>query len=356
MSESRVHEHSAGPPGTSVATNGVRRALTDGVTVGDAGEFALIGRITADLPESDAVLVGPGDDTALIVASSGSVLATIDVLVEGTHFRRDWSSAADVGHKAAAASLADIAAMGGVATALLVGFAAPADLPLDWALKCASGIAAEAGGLGACVVGGDVVASPVVTVSVTALGNMQGRAPVLRSGARPGDVVALAGRLGWSSAGLALLSSGMRAPAALVDAHRRPEPPYAAGPIAAAAGATAMIDVSDGLIADARHLAEASGVCVMIDTSAWIIAAPLAEAGLVMGIDPKEWMLTGGEDHGLLATFPADADVPAPFVAIGSVAVVGVGASTDRIPGVIVDGMAHVGRGGHVHFDGSVKG
>ena len=334
------------------------RPLADssGVTIGDTGEFTLIGRITAHLPDSDAVLVGPGDDTALITAASGSVLATIDVLVEGTHFRRDWSSAADIGHKAAAASLADIAAMGGVATALLVGFAAPADLPLDWALECAAGIAAEAAAVGACVVGGDVVASPIVTLSVTALGDMQGRAPVLRSGARPGDVVALAGRLGWSAAGLAMLSRGVSAPSTLVDAHRRPEPPYLAGPVAAAAGATAMIDVSDGLVADARHLAKASGVCLILGTSAWGISEPLAEAGLALGVDPREWMLTGGEDHGLLATFPADVVVPPPFVIIGSVADVGSSESGGEFPGVMVDGQRREGPGGHVHFGGLIRG
>lgn len=352
MTESSPLAHASGVAHASgdVESSGV----TIGATIGDTGEFALIGRITAELPESDAVLVGPGDDTALIAAASGSVLATIDVLVEGTHFRRDWSSAADIGHKAAAASLADIAAMGGVATALLVGFAASADLPLDWALECAAGIAAEAAVVGACVVGGDVVASPIVTVSVTVLGDMRGRTPVLRSGARPGDVVALAGRLGWSAAGLAMLSSGLSAPSTLVDAHRRPEPPYAAGPDAAAAGATAMIDVSDGLVADARHLAEASGVCVMLDTSAWVIAEPLAEAGLMMGVDPREWMLEGGEDHGLLATFPADVAVPAPFLIIGSVAEVGSSESAGGFPDVIVNGMRREGPGGHVHFGGPI--
>ncbi|MFZ4487651.1 MAG: thiamine-phosphate kinase [Candidatus Nanopelagicales bacterium] len=318
-------------------------------TIGEAGEFGLIARITEALPSSAACLVGPGDDTAVVATMSGSVLATIDVLVEGIHFRRDWSSATDVGRKAAAASLADVAAMGGVATALLVGFAAPGDLPVAWALECTAGLTAEAARVGACVVGGDVVASSVITLSVTALGDLQGRSPVLRSGARAGDILAVAGRLGWSAAGLAVLSGGFRSPAALVEAHRIPDPPYSAGPMAADAGATAMIDVSDGLIADARHLAEASGVGVVIDTTDWVASGPMAAAASAFGVDPREWMLTGGEDHALLATFPAGAAIPDAFRIIGSV-------MASQEPGVIVDGLRMEGAGGHVHFNGRRQG
>ena len=312
-------------------------------TIGDTGEFDLIARITEVLPRTAQVVIGPGDDTALVATQSGSVLATIDVLVEGVHFRRDWSSATDVGRKAAAASLADIAAMGGVATALLVGFAAPWDLPVEWALECTAGLTAEATKVGACIVGGDVVASSVITVSVTAIGDLQGRSPVLRSGAHAGDVLAVAGRLGWSAAGLAVLAGGSCSPAELIDAHRVPDPPYAAGPMAADAGATAMIDVSDGLIADARHLAEASGVDVVIDSADWIIPESMSTAASDIGADPRDWMLTGGEDHALLATFPADAVLPAEFRIIGSVM------ASDE-PGVIVDGVRRYGPGGHVHF------
>lgn len=312
-------------------------------TIGDTGEFDLIARITESLPRTAEVVIGPGDDTALVATQSGSVLATIDVLVEGVHFRRDWSSATDVGRKAAAASIADIAAMGGVATALLVGLAAPADLPVEWALECTAGLNAEAARVGACIVGGDVVASSVITLSVTALGDLLGRSPVLRSGANAGDVLAVAGRLGWSAAGLAVLSGGSCSPAELIDAHRVPDPPYSAGPVAADAGATAMIDVSDGLIADARHLAEASGVDVVIDSADWTIPECMFAAASALGVDPLEWMLTGGEDHALLATFPAGVVVPTGFRVIGLVM-----ASDD--PGVIVDGVRRHGLGGHVHF------
>lgn len=312
-------------------------------TIGDTGEFDLIARITEALPRTAEVVIGPGDDTALVATQSGSVLATIDVLVEGVHFRRDWSSATDVGRKAAAASIADIAAMGGVATALLVGLAAPADLPVEWALECTAGLNAEAARVGACIVGGDVVASSVITLSVTALGDLLGRSPVLRSGANAGDVLAVAGRLGWSAAGLAVLSGGSCSPAELIDAHRVPDPPYSAGPVAADAGATAMIDVSDGLIADARHLAEASGVDVVIDSADLTIPECMFAAASALGVDPLEWMLTGGEDHALLATFPAGVVVPTGFRVIGLVR-----AADD--PGVIVDGVRRHGLGGHVHF------
>jgi thiamine-monophosphate kinase len=247
-----------------------------------------------------------------------------------------------VGRKAAAASLADIAAMGGIATSLVVGFGAPGDLPAAWAVSCAAGIREEAALVGAALVGGDVVEAPQVVISVTALGDLEGRAPVLRSGARAGDVVALAGRIGWSAAGLALLSRGFRSPKVLVDAHRFPQPPYAAGPLAAVAGATSMIDISDGLVADARHVAQASGVRIELDTIGWEVPEPLQAAASAYNVDPREWMLTGGEDHALLATFAATSDVPPGFAVIGRVVA--------GEPAVSVDGLVREAVGGHRHF------
>jgi thiamine-monophosphate kinase len=292
-------------------------------------------------------------------APDGRVVATTDVLVEGRHFRRDWSSAEDVGHKAAAANLADVAAMGGVTTALLVGLACPPDTATTWLEGVAAGLAEECAPLGAAVVGGDTVSaapdSNGVVLSVTALGDLGGRAPVLRSGARPGDVLALAGRLGWSACGLAVLRRGFTSPHAAVAAHRRPEPPYAAGPAAAEAGATAMCDVSDGLLADAGHVAEASGVLIDVDRAALVRATlelpgPLQQVATALGGDPMAWVLTGGEDHALLATFPAGADLPEGWTAIGAV--------REGVPGVRVDGepaeavAAAVGAEGtgHAHF------
>src|SRR4051812_11847394 len=233
-------------------------------TARDVGEFGLIARVIERLTSTPAVLLGPGDDAAVVAAPDGRVVATTDVLVEGVHFRRDWSSGYDVGRKAAAANLADIAAMGARGTALLVGLAAPADLPLAWSLELTDGLRDEAQLVGAAVVGGDVVRSDTLVVSVTALGDLEGRAPVTRAGARVGDVVVLAGELGRSSAGLDELAAGSRE-GELVDAHRRPSPPYEMGPVLAAAGATSMCDVSDGLVADLGHIARASGVAIDLD-------------------------------------------------------------------------------------------
>src|SRR4051794_1414992 len=304
------------------------------------GEFGVIARVLAQAGSARAADVGPGDDAAVLRAPDARVVATTDVLVEGRHFRRDWSSAEDVGHKAAAANLADVAAMGATATALLVGLACPPDTSTTWLEGVAAGLADECAPLGAAVVGGDLVAaagdSAAVVLSVTALGDLGGRAPVLRSGARTGDVVALAGRLGWSACGLAVLRRGFTSPRAAVAGHRRPTPPYAAGPAAADAGATAMCDISDGLLADAGHVADDSGVVIDLDHAALVQAClepagPLQQVGSALGVDPMAWVLTGGEDHALAATFPARAVLPEGWTAIGSVR------SGPRRAGVFVD-------------------
>ncbi len=293
-------------------------------TARDVGEFGLIAAVTSRLPLSDAVLLGPGDDAAVVAVPDGRVVATTDMLVEGVHFRRDWSSAYDVGRKAAAANLADVAAMGGVATALLVGLASPPDLPVRWALDLADGLRDEAALVGAVVVGGDTVTASQVVVSVTALGSLAG-APVTRSGAQVGDTVVLAGRTGRSAAGLRQLQQGTTE-GPLVEAHRHPDPPYALGPALALAGASAMCDVSDGLVADLGHLARASGVGIALQ-------ATLLE-------DPEvslEDVLTGGEDHALVATLRGP--LPSGCRAIGTVV---------EGAGVLVDGRPV--SGGWEHF------
>ncbi|HYH35844.1 MAG TPA: thiamine-phosphate kinase [Nocardioides sp.] len=315
-------------------------ALPPDATVSDVGEFALIGELTALFGQGEQVLVGPGDDAAVLRVRTGHVVVSTDLMVEGHHFRRDWVPAEDVGHRAAAQNLSDINAMGGRATSLTIGLAAPADLPAQWALDFARGFAAECAEVGASVVGGDLTRADQVVVAVTVLGACT-VSPVLRSGAEPGDVLALTGRQGWAAGGLAVLGRGFRSPRVLVEAYRRPAPPYAAGPVAAEAGATSMIDVSDGLLAEARHLAEASGVAVDVRRDAFEVPEPLVAVGSALGADPLGFVLGGGDDHSLLATFPDEASVPAGWRVVGAV--------SDG-SGVTVDGEEYDGPTGWTHF------
>ncbi|MGH3883266.1 MAG: thiamine-phosphate kinase [Pseudonocardiaceae bacterium] len=288
-------------------------------SVADLGEFGLIARITAGRGPAPATLLGPGDDAAVLVAADGRVVVCTDVLVEGVHFRLDWSTPHQVGRKSVAANLADVAAMGAVPTGLVVGLAVPGRTSVSTVDDLAGGMWEEAERAGVGVVGGDVVSSAELVVSVTALGDLQGRAPVTRAGARIGDVLGLCGKLGWSAAGLAVLRRGFRSPLAVVGAHRVPEPPYEAGPQAAAVGATAMIDISDGLLADAGHIADASLVSIDIDSAALPVPSRLVEVASALGVDARHWVLTGGEDHALLASFPAGAVLPAGWTALGAV-------------------------------------
>jgi thiamine-monophosphate kinase len=289
-------------------------------------------------------VVGIGDDAAVLPAPDGRTVVSTDLLIEGRHFRRDWSSAADIGVKAAAQNLADIAAMGAAPTALLLGLAVPGSTAVAWVVELAGGLLAECQRAGAVLAGGDVTSADTVMLGITAVGDLAGRPAVTRSGARPGDVVAVSAVPGRSAAGLALLAAGLDPAdgelADLVAAHRRPQPDYPAGVTAAAAGATSMIDVSDGLIADLRHVAVASGVT--IDISSPSLADEILAAGAeVLRADWRGWALTGGEDHVLAASFPADAHVPDGWIIVGHVR---------EGNGVLVDSRPWHGRGGWDHF------
>ncbi|MCW2815762.1 MAG: thiamine-phosphate kinase, partial [Nocardioides sp.] len=314
-------------------------------TLSDVGEFGLISQLVALFPQGEHVLVGPGDDAAVLRVKSGHVVVSTDLVVEGRHFRRDWASAEDVGHRAAAQNLSDINAMGGRAHSLTVGLAAPGDLPAAWALDFARGFAAECALVGASVVGGDLTRASEVVVAVTVIGACT-QAPVLRSGAAPGDVLALCGRQGWAAGGLAVLGRGFRSPRALVDAYRRPAPPYDAGRAAAEAGATSMIDVSDGLLADAGHLAADSGVVLDVRTSAFDLPEPLQAVGAALGTDPLALVLGGGDDHPLLATFPDLAAVPQGWLVVGEVRAAGADGAGAEPGTVTVDGAAYDGATG----------
>ncbi|MEO3860089.1 thiamine-monophosphate kinase [Acrocarpospora sp. B8E8] len=373
---------------------------------------------------------------------------TTDLLLEGRHFRLDWSSGYEIGRKAAAQNLSDIVAMGATPTALFVGLGMPPDTTIDWLDALTDGFRDECALVGASVAGGDIARSDTIVLGVTALGDLAGIAPITRSGARPGDQVAIAGRLGYAAAGLALLSAGIateetnqplagpeegRGPSdgtqggmgggrggvggsqgvsgggrggvggsrevsgegrweaggsqgasgegregsdevreglggaqagaggargeskgwvggsspadsfeELLLAHRRPEPPYAQGPRAAALGATAMVDVSDGLVQDLGHVAEASGVGVVVEPAAFRVPAILVEAARYLGVDPLDWILTGGDDHALAATFPPGVRLPPPWQVVGEIV---------QGQGVQVKGRAEA-PGGWDHFRG----
>lgn len=303
----------------------------------------MIGRITARFPQGPLVDLGPGDDAAVVRAPDGRVVATMDLLVEGRHFRTDWSGPYDVGRKAAAQNLCDVVAMGARPTALLVGFGAPPELEVSWAEAFGDGLRDECALVGASVVGGDTVRAESVMVAVTALGDLEGRPPLTRSGARPGEVVAVRGRLGWAATGLAQLTeltarsgpSGRlgsleEASGRFVAAHRRPEPPYTAAEEARALGVTAFMDVSDGLVQDLGHLARAGGVGVALASG----RVPL-EPGVAL---PDA--LTGGDDHAFVGTFPAGRALPPSWRVLGEVV---------EGEGVTVDGRPW-GRGGWDHF------
>ena len=339
-----------GGPSTVGPVTSERPGSTGESTLGQIGEFGLINRVARTVPQGHAVLLGPGDDAALVSAADGRVVASTDLLVEGRHFRRDWSSAYQVGRKAAAQNLADIAAMGGVGTALLVGLAAPGEMLVSWAKDLSAGLADEAALVGASVAGGDTVRSETLLIAVTALGDLQGRAPVTRAGAGPGDIVAYAGELGWSACGLELLLREVDGPKQALALHRSPEPPYEQGPAAALAGATAMLDISDGFLADVGHIAEESGVRIDLDPAAFPIDDQLRETAVQLGVPVLDWVLTGGEDHALAACFPAGAALPPGWTTVGRVLERAGDAGDEEAPLVTVDGRGWAGSRGWDHF------
>ncbi len=312
-----------------------------GQTVADLGEFGLIAALQSRLKTAPAVDLPSGDDAAVLRLGSDRLVVSTDMLVQDRHFRLEWSSPEDIGHKAAAQNFADLAAMGARPVALTAAIAMPPETPAEWVLAVVDGMVAEAADLGSAVVGGDVTRGSVITLCVTALGVPAGSRLVRRNGAHPGDVVAVCGRLGWAAAGLAVLGRGFRSPRVVVDAHRRPQPPYSAGALAAAAGATAMIDVSDGLLADLGHIAQASGVQIVLNTDALPIDDQIRETASAFNADPLGWVIAGGDDHALAATFPAGTVLPAGFVAIGEVV---------EGSGVEVPGYRHIGSPGFDHF------
>ncbi len=323
-------------------------------TLADVDEERLLAAIFPSFAGAGRDLVGPGDDAAVVMVRSGSIVATTDSMVRGRDWLDGWSSASDVAVKCLTQNLADVAAMGATPTSLLLSLVADPATPVAWVAELAHTFGTEASAHGVTVVGGDLSSAPAGTlvVSVTAFGELYGRDPVCRDGAAPGDVVAVRGSLGRSGAGLSLLQSGAADPAAaddlvrdLVQAHLAPRGPVADGVVAADHGATAMIDISDGLLRDLDRVARASDVVIGLDEA--VLARFAAALTPAVGADVAlECVLSGGEEHSLLATYPRAEDVPRGWVVIGSVA--------DRAgerPGVAVAGIPTAPRGWD-HFAG----
>lgn len=320
-------------------------------SLGDLGEFGLIARLTGGLSGHEDVLLGPGDDCAVVRAGDRVWLLSIDASIEEVHFSRRTAAPRDIGYKAAAAAISDIAAMGGAPRFLLVTLACPAHTPLDTLDAVYAGLREAADGAGACVVGGDVAKAPQLVLDVAVVGEVSEGRYVTRAGAQPGDVLAVTGWPGRSAAGLAALDAGLDAPE-LVRAHLHPEPRVAAGQwLAREHAVRAMIDVSDGLLQDAGHLAEAGGLAVDLETARLPIAPELEAWRGRSPLSPEAALLAGGEDYELaVALDPGRAgEICARFQAACGLPLTVAGRFVAGAPGVRIDGAAP-GHPGYDHF------
>lgn len=308
------------------------------LTVGEAGEQNVISAIRRFAPS-----VVNGDDAAVLTPASfaSRVVASTDALVQGQHFRFDWMTPYQVGQRAVAQNFADIQAMGARPVALLLSLGAPSDLRLEIVEQISQGIAFEASRFGTELVGGDVVRTSELVINITALGELAGPEPALElSKAVPGQTVIATGKLGYSGAGLSLLEYfGNRAAVpsdpdlqTLVDHFAVPHLEPIRGTMARAAGATAMTDISDGLVADLKTVASLSEVNIDLYEDAIKPDRLLEKAGRLLGVDPWKWVLSGGEDHALVGT--THCAVPCGFRPIGQVI------STGHSESITVDTVA----------------
>jgi thiamine-monophosphate kinase len=294
------------------------------------GEFELLALLRERLPAAGPqVRLGSGDDAAISVPG-GATATSVDALVEGVHFRRETASLRQIGRKALSTALSDLAAMGAAPGEAYVALGAPGELDEAELLEVAEGLAAVARETGTTIAGGDLTAAPALTLAVTVVGHSPRPEDfVTRAGARRGDILVVTGELGAAAAGLLLLEDpGLSGDDALRARQLDPTPRLAAGQALAAAGATAMIDVSDGLAGDAGHVAKASGALLLIDADALPIAAGVAAVAAAAGRDPLELAAAGGEDYELFAALPpaavdaareALAQLGTPLTAIGKV-------------------------------------
>jgi thiamine-monophosphate kinase len=307
-------------------------------TLADLGELGLVTKILAQINAAKisgiGVEVPAGDDAAVIGTEGSSLALSVDMYAEGKHFRTDWSTGIEIGRRCAAASMADVCAMGAQPAGVLLAIGMPGSTTSHWAGEFLAGFMEEADSAGAVVLGGDVSDCENIVISVTAIGHLLSGAALARSGAGAGDTVGICGRSGMAAAGLRVLQRGLRSPRVLVDAFRVPNIDYSAGARAAKSGATSMIDISDGLVADLEHIARGSGVCIELDTKKIAVPEELVSTAAAFGVDPMGWILAGGDDHAIVATFPPKKRMPRGFTAIGKVASAPVGA-------VLIDGVAY---------------
>jgi thiamine-monophosphate kinase len=309
------------------------------LSLAELGEIESLRRTVKRLKPGTFAIVGSGDDAA-VVGAKDSFLVSTDTLVQNHDFKLEWSTGFQLGFKAVASNLADIAAMGATPTVLVVAMVVPSSTKISWLEDFADGLQAACDQLapGAAVVGGDLAAGEQMVIAVTVHGSLDGLQPVVRSGAQPGDLVAVCGSLGKAACGLALLQSGnddlIRSYDDWVSAQLAPKPPIDQAVVANQAGATAMLDVSDGLATDLNRICQASNVTIEIFSKDLLgFEAMLELPAQSLGLDPKQWVLSGGEDHALLATFPAAAQIPKSFKVIGKVL-------TQSAPALLLDGKA----------------
>ena len=252
---------------------------------------------------AQGVEVGIGDDAAVISASSNKLVATLDIAIEDVHFKSLWSSPFEIGAKLTTANLADLFSMGATPKYLLVGAAISEINNSEVITELAQGIRSVADKFEVSVIGGDLSKSEKMSLSITALGEIA-RDPITRSGASAGDLIYLSALPGLSAAGLAILERGLDRPKYVVQAHLNPK---LVAPIKLMEVASAMSDISDGLVSDARNIARASKVDLNFDTNA-LEASPdfkdLGELATELGVDVYDWILSGGEDHFFIATVP----------------------------------------------------
>ncbi|MGD9522946.1 MAG: thiamine-phosphate kinase [Gemmatimonadales bacterium] len=273
------------------------------IALGTGGEFDRIRRIAQVLGASAAAL---GDDTAVIPAGAGTLLVSTDASTEGVHFRRDWLAPHEIGWRAASAALSDLAASGALASGLVVAVSAPAGADDTLVVECMRGVGEAARSAGCRVLGGDLTAGPVLALTVTVFGHAA-RA-VSRVGAAPGDSLWVTGTLGGARAALRAWEGEREPPAGARIAFAHPVPRLRAGAWLAQQGATAMLDISDGLAGDAEHLAAASGVALEIDLARLPIHPSVHAEAAREGEASAVFAAAGGEDYELLVAMPAGWD------------------------------------------------